>query len=75
MRVMRWEEEVGRNVRRLRRAAGKSQEVLAHEAGIAMRYLSGIERGEENPSLRVIVALATALHVQPTVLLEATDEA
>lgn len=63
--AMRWEDRVGANVRRLRKAKGLSQEALAHEAGMAMRYLAGIERGEENPSLAFLVKLAVALSVEP----------
>lgn len=62
---MRWEDVIGQNVRRLRRAKGLSQEALAHEAGMSMRYLAGLERGEENPSLNFLVKLADALGVSP----------
>jgi len=62
---MSWETPVGANIRRLRTAAGLTQEVLAHKAGLAMRYVSGIERGEENPSLAALVKLAAALGVHP----------
>ncbi|WP_240484666.1 helix-turn-helix domain-containing protein [Brevundimonas nasdae] len=62
---MRWEDRVGTNVRRLRKAKGLSQEALAHEAGMAMRYLAGIERGEENPSLAILVKLSGALGISP----------
>jgi transcriptional regulator with XRE-family HTH domain len=67
---MRWEDRVGANVRRLRKAKGLSQEALAHEAGMSMRYLAGLERGEENPSLLFLVKLAGALSVHPKTLLE-----
>ncbi|RYG80360.1 MAG: XRE family transcriptional regulator [Alphaproteobacteria bacterium] len=67
---MRWEDRVGENIRRLRRAKGLSQEALAHESGMAMRYLAGIERGEENPSLAFLVRIATALGVTPGDLFE-----
>ncbi|HBY43164.1 XRE family transcriptional regulator [Brevundimonas diminuta] len=67
---MRWEDRVGANVRRLRRAKGLSQEALAHEAGMAMRYLAGIERGEENPSLAFLVKLASALEIHPARLFD-----
>jgi len=67
---MRWEDRVGANVRRLRRAKGLSQEALAHEAGMAMRYLAGIERGEENPSLAFLVKLAAALDIHPARLFD-----
>lgn len=62
---MRWEDRVGGNIRRLRKSKGLSQEALAHEAGMAMRYLAGIERGEENPSLAFLVRVAQALGAHP----------
>ena len=62
---MRWEDRVGANIRRLRKAKGLSQEALAHEAGMSMRYLAGLERGEENPSLVFLVKLSAALGVEP----------
>jgi transcriptional regulator with XRE-family HTH domain len=67
---MTWEEIVGANIRRLRKAKGLTQEDLAHEAGMAMRYVAGVERGEENPSLRFLVKIAEALETEPRFLLE-----
>lgn len=67
---MRWEDRVGANIRRLRKARGISQEALAHEAGMSMRYLAGVERGEENPSLVFLVKLSEALRVLPAELFE-----
>ena len=66
---MKWEAIVGANIRRLRKARGLTQEALAHEAGAAMRYIAGVERGEENPSLRILVKIAEALKVEPASLL------
>jgi len=66
---MRLANVLGANVRRLRKAAGLSQEDLAAEVGIDMRYLGGIERGQENPSLKVIDDIAKALKVHPSALL------
>lgn len=60
---MSWEKIVGRNIRRLRKNRGFTQEQLAAEAGMAMRYLSGLERGEENPTLRFLTKIADALEV------------
>lgn len=67
---MQWEAIVGANIRRLRKAKGLTQEQLAHEADMAMRYVAGVERGEENPSLRFLVKIAEALDVEPDVLLK-----
>lgn len=66
---MEWEAVVGANIRRLRKAKGLTQEQLAHEAGMAMRYVAGVERGEENPSLRFLVKMAEALGTEPAILL------
>jgi transcriptional regulator with XRE-family HTH domain len=66
---MRWEQVVGLNIRRLRKARGLSQEKLAAESGIDMRYLGGIERGQENPTVAVVGNIATALGVHPSTLL------
>ena len=59
----------GRNVRRLRTAAGLSQEALADRAGLHRTYVSSVERGNRNVSLENIVALAAALACDPRDLL------
>jgi transcriptional regulator with XRE-family HTH domain len=57
------------NVRYTRRALGLSQEELAHRVGVDVRYLGGIERQQENPSLKVLAALADALGTSAVELL------
>jgi transcriptional regulator with XRE-family HTH domain len=53
----------GRNLVRLREAAGKTQELLAEEAGASPRYLQQLESGREaNPSLEVLARLKAALN-------------
>lgn len=54
----------GTHVRTLRQRLGVSQEEVAHRAGIHVTYLSGIERGRRNPSLKNLSRLAKALGVQ-----------
>lgn len=44
-------------------ARGLSQEELAFKASIHRTYLGGIERGERNPALKNIAAIAKALDV------------
>lgn len=64
-------EILGRNVREARRRAGMSQEQLAFEAGMKRSYVSDLERGTRNPSVKAIDRLATALGVEPADLLRA----
>jgi len=66
---MRLEAIIGGNIRRLRKAAKLSQEELAAEAKIDMRYLGGIERGQENPTVAVVGRIAKVLGVHPSALL------
>ncbi|WP_271407741.1 helix-turn-helix domain-containing protein [Pseudomonas sp. Q1-7] len=56
-------EHVSENVRRLRRAAGLSQEALASAAGVSRRMLVGIEGGDVNVSLATLDRIAAALGV------------
>ncbi len=53
----------GQRVRELRLSKGLSQEELAFQAGMHRTYLGGIERGDRNPSLENIAAIAKALDV------------
>ena len=66
---------LGRNVREHRRARGLSQEQLAFEAGMKRAYLSDLERGTRNPSVRALGRLAAALGVQPALLLQSALDA
>tara|TARA_R110000751_G_scaffold307640_1_gene430315 strand:+ start:10877 stop:11152 length:276 start_codon:yes stop_codon:yes gene_type:complete len=56
-------ERFGRNVRAVRLAAGLSQEGLADLCGSGRTYISGIERGAENPTLSKSDDVASALGV------------
>lgn len=53
----------GRRLRELRQARGLSQEALALEADLDRTYVSGIERGKRNISLRNIEVLARTLGI------------
>jgi transcriptional regulator with XRE-family HTH domain len=53
----------GARVRKLREARGLTQEGLAADCRMDRTYLSGIERGRRNPSLRNIARLANQLGV------------
>jgi transcriptional regulator with XRE-family HTH domain len=57
------------NLRAVRRARGMSQVDLANTAGLSMRYIGRLERGEKAPTLTTLAAVAAALSVEPAELL------
>lgn len=59
----------GRAVRERRERLGMSQEDLGFEADLDRTYVSGIERGVRNPTLRIIKLVADALDTRPSRLL------
>ena len=63
METIAFQQDFGRRVRYLRESRRFTQEELAYRAGIHVTYLSGIERGVRNPSLRNIRAIALALDI------------
>ena len=64
---------VGKNVKRLREQRGLPQDALAHDAGVHVTYLSGIENGHRNMTLAVLERLATALGVSEAELVGRAD--
>jgi transcriptional regulator with XRE-family HTH domain len=52
---------VGRNVRRIRKKRGLTQEQLAEISGFSQQYISGLERGQRNPTVVTLYELASAL--------------
>lgn len=66
--VMSLEKTFGANVRRWRKARGLSQEELADRAKLHPTYVSGIETGHRNPTVKIIARLAEALEVEPAIL-------
>ena len=65
---------VGRNVARLRREKGLTQEQLAEISGFSQQYISGLERGQRNPTIVTLYELATALGVSHLDLLRPSDQ-
>ena len=63
-------QQLGNNVRRLRLSRGLSQEKLALEIDMKRSYLSDLERGKRNPSIRALERIATALEAEPWQLLK-----
>ena len=50
-------------LREFRRKSSISQEELGFESGYHRTYISMLERGKMNPSLRTLLSLATALNI------------
>ena len=55
---------LAKRVRQLRIDKGWTQEVCAEQAAIATAYLSGVERGVRNPTVKVLARLADAFGVK-----------
>lgn len=68
------EQAFGRQLRRLRRERGLSQEGLAEASGCDRSYLSFLERGINSPSLSMVFQLASALGLKPSALLLAIEK-
>ena len=54
---------LGRRIRSLRNARGMTQQELGNQAEINYKFIGEIERGQQNPSFRTLVKIATALDI------------
>ena len=66
---------VGRNFARLRLAKGFTQERFAEHSGFTQQYVSGLERGQRNPTVVTLYHLAHALGVSHVELVAPDVEA
>jgi transcriptional regulator with XRE-family HTH domain len=64
-------EKFGAIVRALREERGLTQDQLAERAGVSATYIGFIERGDNVPTLTIILQVASALKVRPSELLRA----
>jgi transcriptional regulator with XRE-family HTH domain len=62
-------EQFGAVVRKLREARGMTQEQLAERAEVSATYVGFVERGDNVPTLTIILHLASALDVRASELL------
>ncbi|MBD3330580.1 helix-turn-helix domain-containing protein [Candidatus Peregrinibacteria bacterium] len=60
----------GQRIRKIRTEKGFSQEVLASKSGLHRTYISDIERGDRNVSLKNVEKIAKALGVSAHDLLK-----
>ena len=58
---MDWKVVLGTNILRYRLARGWTQQDVACHADLSVRFVAGVERGEENPSLETIISIGAAL--------------
>ncbi len=54
---------LGKRIRELRRVRKLTIEQLAESTGVNDKYLGSVERGEQNPSFKVLTKVAIALEV------------
>jgi transcriptional regulator with XRE-family HTH domain len=64
---------LGKRVRALRKEAKLTQEELAARSGLSTNYVGEVERGQRNPGITALVALARGLEVTVTRLLEGIE--
>ena len=55
--------QLGKRIKYLRSLKKWSQEDLALEAGVNKNYLSDLERGERNPTVKILEKIAKALAI------------
>ena len=55
--------QLGKRIKYLRSLVKWSQEDLALEAGVNKNYLSDLERGNRNPTVKVLAKIASALEI------------
>jgi len=61
-------------IREIRKRHGISQAALAEECGLDRTYISGIERGQRNPSLTNILKIAGALGTPASQILARAEQ-
>ena len=65
---------VGRNVMRIRRRKGLTQEQLAEISGFSQQYISSLEQGRRNPTVITLYELAVALGVSHVELVRSAKQ-
>jgi XRE family transcriptional regulator, regulator of sulfur utilization len=61
--VVALDQTFGANLKRCRKAAGLTQEQLAHLANLHPTYVSMLERGQRNPGFEITIKLIGALGI------------
>lgn len=66
-------QEIGRQLRSRRAAAGRTVASVALDAGLSVPYVANLENGRGNPTLGALTRLASALGTRLSVSLESAD--
>jgi transcriptional regulator with XRE-family HTH domain len=64
---------LGNEVRRHRVARELSQEALAEQAGLHRNFIGLVERGQRNPTVLTLAAIARAMNLTASALLAAAE--
>jgi transcriptional regulator with XRE-family HTH domain len=72
---MKPEEAFGTVMKSLRKEKKMSQEQLAHSCGLDRTFISLLERGQRQPSLRSILSIAASLELPADKLMKITVDA
>ena len=65
---------VGEAIRHFRARLGISQEELSFRAELDRTYMSGVERGVRNPTVKSLLRITKALGVRPSAVLRRAEE-
>lgn len=64
------QQKLGKRIQELRRAKGLTQENLDELTGLQRSYISDVERGARNPSIKNIAKIAKALRIKVSDLID-----
>jgi transcriptional regulator with XRE-family HTH domain len=66
------QKQVGRNIRKLRKSAGLTQDVFADLSGLNRAHVGEVERGESNVTIQTLKIIADTLKVKIVDLVRGT---
>ena len=55
--------KIGKNIKEIRKSNGYTQEKLAEEIEVSVRYISDIEQDRTKPSYEVIIRICNVFHI------------
>lgn len=73
-RLLKMQEKIGKEIRRIRTAKGISQFELHRETGLSINYISLVENGKRMLSLTSLLHIADALGVKMSLVIKRFEE-